>query len=226
MAISFSHLDGGNNASPGSSVNTGSITPGSNKLVLVSIASGFSGGGLITPTISGCSMTWELVASDGSNTAGMESFIFRGMASSPTTGALTIDYGGVSRNFVKWSVDEGTGMDTSGTNGSGAIIQSNTNFIDSGASTGITVTLGAFANSGNATFGTVTYSTAGDTVTVGSGFTQLFNDTTTRVQVVEWKNSSDTSVDWTWGSATVVVSACAVEISLPRASGTGFFALL
>lgn len=219
MNITAAHIDGGTNASPGSSVLTNSASFTAKKLYLVAVASGF---GTQVPTLTGASMTWVEVGHKIA--AGQNITVFRGMPTTNQSGALTIDFGGVGQSFVKWSTDEFTNVDISGTNGSGAIVQSASNStLDPTSSTGLTVTLSAFSNTGNATYGALSQSNAGDTITNGSGFTRLFDQTTTRVIDTQWKNSNDTTVDWSWSTSTPNASAFAIEIKLIQAAAGGFF---
>ena len=104
---------------------TASITPTANYLVLASVTSSKSGTP-DTPTLSGNSLTWvqyNQIAYDTSGTQRTTTF-FRAMGASPSAGALTADFGGATQTACVIVVDQFSGVDTSGTNGSGAIVQS------------------------------------------------------------------------------------------------------
>lgn len=200
MAISItSKLNGlGSNAT---SFATASWTPSANTLYLASVTTrtGITANPNI-PTASGNGLTWVQIATilyDDSSSSRRRVTLFRAMGASPTTGALTFDEGGQTQTDGGWIIDEVTGMDTTGTNGSGAIVQSATN-VDVVGATSLTVTLGAFASANNATYGSFGYTTGGLAITIGSGFTQLADNTlggsSTRV-TTEWKSANDTTVD-------------------------------
>ena len=224
-AITAVNLTSGSSGAPGSSVGTASVTPSANKLVLATVGWGFATTN--TPTLSGNGITWVEVVKKRDNNHKIA--VFRGMVASPTAGAITIDFAAETQNYVKWSVDEFTNMDTTGTNGSGAIVQTATNFIDSGANTGITVTLATFTDVNNATFGGTSNSETA-VVTPGTGFTELSeNNADSRTLEVEFKDTNDTTVDWTWASANNIVSAAALEmknatqVAIAIAGGSAFF---
>lgn len=204
MAITATNLTSGADAVDRSSYTTASISPSSNKLVLLAVASS------ATPnSISGNGITWTSV------TSVTQSFwtinLYRGMVSSPSSGTITIGFSG-SVNQCAWSVDEFTNIDKTGTHGSGAIVQTST-AADGGTDSGITATLSAFSNTNNATYGAV-FSVVPVTISVGSGFTQLGSaNAPTEIEIkTEWKDSNDTTVDFSWGSASSDKAVIAAEI--------------
>ena len=149
MAVSITNLISSFNDTAGTSFTTSSISPSANKLQVLSIdvRNGVSTNP-VTPTVTGCNLTWEQINStvfDNSGTSRRTLFLFRALGPSTSSGALTIDFGAVTHTNIVYSVDEFTGMDTSGTNGSGAIVQSAVNQDTSGAVATITATLAAFA---------------------------------------------------------------------------------
>jgi len=204
MAVTALNLTSG--AGSGTSANTASISPAANKLILVSVRNGLAGTPN-EPTITGASMTWVKIATafDGVNN---RVTIFRGLSASPSSGALTIDCGGQSQSAIGWSVDQFTGIDISGTNGSGAIVQSNTATLNGSASS-ITVTLSAFGSSNNATYGAAFWGPEGPTA--GANFTSLAGASNMTAQ---WANNPQTSVNWTFGSNSSQGDAVAVEIKI------------
>ena len=213
MAISFDNLTNGV-ANDVTTIDTASITPSANKLVLLSVT---ARNGIpsepATPTITGNGLTWVLVDSIYYVTSGAsrrKQFVFRAMGASPSTGAITINFG--ETTTILWSVDQATGADVSGTNGSGAIVQSATNK-DEASSTSLTVTLSAFGNTGNATFGSFGASNQTLGISPGDGFSELSENagTFSTKQEVEWKATNDTSVDISYSSQTGV-GGVAIEI--------------
>lgn len=200
----------------GTTLVSDSHTPASNKLQLMTVTSRTG----ITanpnqPTATGNGLTWVVVNSivyDTTSSSRKRVTLFRALGASPTAGATTVDFGGQTQTSSTLIIDECTGADTSGTDGSGAVVQSVTNK-DETVSTGLlTVTLGAFGSTANATYGAFAEGGNG-TYTAGSGFTEVASlvngdsiDTLT-----EYKSTNDTSVDAT-DSANSELGGIAIEI--------------
>lgn len=117
MATSGSTTDG-------TSVLTASKTPTANALQLIWIAS--HNGSSLTgpPTVTGCNLTWVEVETQIFTTTTRRLTLLRAMGDAPTTGQLTISFGADTQTAFVWSWLEFRDVDTSGTNGSGAIVQS------------------------------------------------------------------------------------------------------
>lgn len=211
MAVSGAHLTNGNNGS-GASGNTASISPGANRLITVAVNVYRGSGALTTPTVTGNGITYTLVDSTTDFASGSDTlaiYLFRGMSASPTTGAISIS--SANAEFLAWNVDHFDGVDTSGTNGSGAIVQSAKN---TGNSTTPNVTLAAFGSANNGAYGAVcTYNS--NLHTPGSGWTEL-GDGADDPQT-QWRANNDTTCDWTH-PATTDWGAIAIEI---KAAGGG-----
>lgn len=213
MAITATNLDSNKN-NGASSITTASISPTANKLILVSVYNQNNTTSTApTPTVSGASMTWTQVTTKADDNAGTGGHyarvtVFRALSASPGSGTLTIDCTS-TQDGIHYSIDEFTNTKTSGTNGADAIAQSTSNGGTTGTS--LTVTLSAFSDSNNATYGAfgINASTAS---TVGSGFTSLStNGVGTGRSHTEWKNTNDTSVDVTWADST---SSAGIAIEL------------
>lgn len=198
---------------------TASISPTANRLVLLAVANAVTSGTPNAPTATGASMTWTQVTTV--TTTQTRLTLFRALSSSPGSGAITIDFAGQTQTSCQWQISQFSGVITSGTNGADAIVQSATN---NGTGTSGTTTLAAFGSTFNGCYGAFRIS-ANETVTVGSGFTELNQVGTTegnRLQT-EWKNSNDTSVDASWTS-NVTYRILAVEIKATPPTGfIGFF---
>jgi hypothetical protein len=228
MAVSGSNLTSGSSAVAGTSFSTASITPTANNLVKIAVY--LRNGSSINPTvssISGNGLTWVKVASvvldtSGSSRRAIE--VWRAMGASPSAGAVTITTT-ESETGAAWAVDQFSGVDTSGTNGSGAIVQSVTNKDETGATNTLTVTLAAFADANNATYGAFADDTGSDTTTAGSGFSKLgdVGDANANVNTrftTEFKSSNDTSVDLTWSTnPQSAMGGIAVEIKAAAVVG-------
>ena len=200
----------------GSSFNTASISPTANSLVLVATRSNVGTTPNI-PTITGASMTWVEITNTLFSSDNGQISLFRSLSSSPGSGALTIDFAGQSQDQIHWQISEFANVDRSGTNGSGAIVQSTTTTASS--VTTITATLSAFSSVNNATYGCIGANNT-KVFTAGSGFTELGqNNDNSRSIEAEWKNSNDTSVDWTVGANADNFGAIAIEIKNIQVGG-------
>lgn len=192
---------------------TADVSPTSNKLQLLMVFNDQSSGAAVEPTVSGCGLTWVKINTVNDITE-YRVTLFRALGT--VVGApchLTIDFGAGAEWAVGYTWTEFTGMDTTGTNGSGAIVQDNT-FKSTSTSTP-TVDLGAFSSIDNATFGAVAIEVGSPAIAQGSGFTELGEAYHTIYGVEsEFRNDNDTSVDWTVNSASQV-QATAVEIKVP-----------
>lgn len=213
MPVTATHLTTNGDANNLSTYVTASITPSANKLILVWVGN-VSTSGDQTPTLTGNGLTWVQVASvNGFPAAAARITLFRAMGASPSTGAVTIDFGGTAQHRCLWSICEFGNVDTGGTNGSAAVVQSVTNLAL--AATSLTVTLGAFGSTGNATAGGFyTRGNGSADLVPGSGFTQLgevVQVDTSEGMLSEWRNDNDTSVDASWGNLEDI-GGIAVEI--------------
>ena len=228
MAITAAALTGSNSTTDASSYNTASITPTADRLVLAAVLSK-KASAPDTPTLSGNGLTWVQVATVTFHTIGtpiLRLTLFRAMGASPSTGAVTIDFGGATQLSCAWSLVEFADIDTGGTNGSAAVVQSATNAADAVAAQALlTVTLAAFGSAGNATYGAFGSSNVTTTETVvGSGFTQLHRTggVDPRTLLTEWRADNDTSVDAENDEAsdTRDMAGIAVEIKAVSAGAT------
>lgn len=208
MAITASNLTSGSyTAGAHSTFTTASVSPSANRLLLLAVsAAPRDAGRTATPTVSGCGLTWALVREHEYVVAqGGAAYryinVYRAMGTAPTSGTLTIDFVGEIQQNGNWSVDEFTGAETTGANGSGAIVQSATalgNVVSS-----LTVTLSAFAHVDNAAYGVFSHTVA-EATTPGSGFTELSDVTSAGTAIghqTEWKATSDNTVDASWSTA-------------------------
>ena len=201
MAITKTDIDSGSDTSTGDTATTSSVTPTANRLQLLSVV-GHPVGANATPTVTGCGLTWVQVEHNSFDGAGSGDglTVFRALGASPTTGALTIDFA-AAQVTILWAWSEFAGVNTTGTNGSGAVINS-----AQAAGTGLTstVTLGAFSSVNNGTYGASVVADTGRTSTAGSGFTEIHEVAEvvagTTLQT-EWRTSNDTTVDNTWSGA-------------------------
>lgn len=196
MAISVSLLTNGLNQTPATSFATASITPGANRLVLATVLNVRLAGSPTVPTASGNSLTWvqvDTVLFDTIAAPIIRLTTFRALGT-PTTGAITFDFGGVTQDDCAWTVSECTGVDTSGTNGSGAVVQSANNRVD--AATVLTVTLGAFGSGANGAY-SVFANGNNESTSPDSGWTELDDQSFMESQ---WRADNDTTASGTIAS--------------------------
>lgn len=204
MAISASALTTGGSGTNGTGFTTASVSPGSNRLLLLGV--GFSGvdasGSFPSCTISGNGLTWELVASQVSWAEGANWYnitrVYRAMGASPSSGAITITFGATA-DSAGWTLLELDGVNTGGTNGSAAVVQSASAEATSGSNVTATATLGAFASAANATVGIVSSANGGGTAvshTPGTGFTELSDGGAEFTYMSgQWRSDNDTTVN-------------------------------
>lgn len=212
MAILITNLTKGTDTDGNSTSTTASITLPANCLVTLRINSRTG----ITadpnqPTASSTGATWVVVdpggvaanstkVYDADSSSRKRLTVLRTMVASNQTGAITIDFGGQNQTDVEWSVETTDAtVDTSGTNGSGAVVQAVAGSdLDGGA---ITITLAGFGSVNNATAGFFANDSGSGTMTPGSGFAALgVNAGATLNGGMEWRNDNDTSVDATFDS--------------------------
>jgi hypothetical protein len=176
QTIGVSLLTSGSNGTDGMTFATASISPTGNAAVYLAVASRLvSGGPPVTPTASGCGLTWVAVTNvDNGGAVPRKLTVFRAMGASPSSGALTIDFGVENQTAAAWSVVECTNVDTSGTDASGATVQSVTNSQSSGG-TSIEATLAALEHTNNVHLAFVVVSSAGG-VTHDTDFAELSDD--------------------------------------------------
>lgn len=223
MAITATHIETDISDANASSYLTSSKTPTANRLQIIDVVLSDTNP-VLAPSLSGCGLTWISMGGVEYDTAGTRRGVyrFRALGASPTTGQLTIT-ATEAMSGCGWSWAEYDGIDTSGTNGSGAIVQTVTN---SGSGTTLSATLAAFGASANGV--SAGLSTDADSVfTAGSGFAILGQDVSASASPVcsiaqEWRTDNDTSVDATIG-ATALWGIIASELKAAAVvGGTGF----
>lgn len=213
MAVSVSNLTSGQDGTDDSDSVVASATYTAGRMYLLTLCSRADA---VQPTISSISaptssgIVWTEIDHSDFDASGSRRtlFLYRGFATSTVSSGFTITWG-ATQTAKTWNVDEVTGMDTSGTQGSGAIVQSAKN---TGASvTSLTVTLAAFGSTANATYGS--FGNAGEGALVaGSGFTRTATQQVSGEAgcAAEFKATNDTGVDMT--GPTMDVGGIAVEI--------------
>lgn len=170
MAITAATLTSAGITTDGTTFTTASITPGANRLVLASVFGRVASGTTPTPTLSGNGLTWVLMGQTATGAATRICCLYRAMGAAPTAGAVTITVSAAWDGAI-WQISEFTGVDTSGTNGSGAIVAGSfVNFKSPSTVTSVSVALGATVSAGNAAYGAVGIS-INTALTAGTGWT-------------------------------------------------------
>lgn len=226
MAVSIANKTTGTDVDGNSTAATASITPGSNNLILLTVSSRTA---ISTdpnqPTATGNGLTWVVVGSivwDTTSASRKRITLLRALGASPSAGAVSIDFGAQNQTDVVWSVDEVSGIDTSGTNGSGAIVQFATNKDESVTAPTLTVTLAAFSDVNNATFGGFCSDVAGTVSSAGSGFALSGTAGGNNPLGTEFRADNDTTVDLTF-SGNGMMGGIAVEIKAAAAAAASRF---
>jgi hypothetical protein len=144
------------------------------------------------------------------------------MGASPSAGAVSFTCSATATGFV-WSIVQANGVDTSGTNGSGAIVQNATNG-EPVTSSAVTATLASAITGNNAVIcGVGVNDDLPDDLTAGSGYTELSTAATSPTPPAmlgtEYKVPGTTTPSWSWLVA-VQSQAIALEIAEATAQAT------
>ena len=224
MALAFTSI--GDNAFTGSGTSrstAGALPYQDNRLYLAALTYADAASARTADSISGGGITWVKIVETAA-------FSFRAMSlwrGLVTSGAFsevtTFTFSGNISNLV-YSITEVTGMDTSGTNGSGAIVQSDVRSTTV-ADVSYSGVLSAFADAvNNATFTAIAHS-VNEVQTEEAGFTELTDfgvgGSAAMRMGVEYKIGQDLSPSYSWtsGGARGAVSAeikMAIVASSPK----------
>jgi hypothetical protein len=123
--------------------------------------------------------------------------IYRAMSDAPGSGPLTITFPNTVSN-AQWIVSQWSGADESGTNGSGAIVQTAGNRADRVGS--LTATLGPLSSS-NVAYGVVGVNGNALVVTPGAGFTEIAEQNSgeaAKAVLQAERATADNTVDASW----------------------------
>ena len=222
MAITVTNVVNFESSSNANNYTTGSWTPVANRLYLLAIASSGTFR-TVSSFTDGTGLNWVSVATTGAFNTSYNISVYRAMkASGLGSGTTQVTLSGTaSRGSIV--ITEFNGVDTSGTDGSGAVVQSATNILAS-AGTSLTVTLSSGIGAGNATFGAISTNLSVDTgISPGSGYTELqdrhVQTVASEAQEVEteYNLTGSTTVDWTHTSSTS--GGVGVEVAAAAAGG-------
>lgn len=220
MPVTQTLLTNGTNSS-GTSYNTASISPTNGKLVIVMVHSRDNSTPHSVPTLSGLSMTWTQIVNktQANGSVGNSVTFFRGVANG-NSGAITISYA-TTQSRIGWGVIELDNVDTGGTNGSNAIVQTATSGSNSGSGS-VGPTLGAFSSVDNATMAGFIMNGTNPSWTPEGGYTEIFDQTSNSFNrgMVEFLASNDTTPRATMvmDEGTQEYGAAAFELKFQEAS--------
>jgi hypothetical protein len=184
---------------------TAPISPAANALITVAVLGHRAGSASAAPTLTGGGMTgWTQVATiafDGGATPLKRLTVFRALSSAPGSGPITITFPSTLSNS-QWIVSQWSGVDPSGVNGAGAIVQSASASGD--AVGGLTATLAAFAAPNHVAYGIVGVNGNGLVVSPGAGFTEIAErisgESPRAVLQTEWATGDET-VNASWAGS-------------------------
>jgi len=222
-AISATELTAGGAAGSNiMSATTNSIAPGANRLILAWIVNHDNNTPIVPTTVSGNGLTWTSVTGASWNFSGGKNHdqmtLYRAMGASPTAGSVTISYS-QGQQSISWSIVEFSGVDTSGTNGSGAVKQFIAGMDNAAGPSGLTLTLNLTIGSGNATAGGFGNTNAlAASISPGAGYTafsEVYVSATQSDLRAEWRPDGNVVVNATQ-SGSFPMGGIAVEI---RAAG-------
>jgi hypothetical protein len=185
---------GSNGATP---YTTASISPAANALIEVDVVTlTFGGSTPPTVTLSGNGLTYVEVATIVFATGEATRLTrFRAMGASPSSGAITITPSGASSIGCIWSVKEFTGVDTSGTDGSGAYVQTTSNQTTGGDPSTLTLTLSALSDATNNAVSAAFGADNAELISPDTGYSELSDTTVTDLAMeTQWKLPGSTTV--------------------------------
>jgi len=186
---------------------TASVAPAANTLVTIAVIGHTSTAASPSPTVTGGGMSaWVEVATTTFNSVATplkRMSIFRAMSAAPGSGPITISFPTTESNAA-WVVSQWSGVDQTGSNGSGAIVQTVTNPADAVSSIG--ASLAALGGPNNVAYGVVGTNGSAVGINPGAGFTEIS----------EQKPAE--------GTATIIAALFGTNQTAPSASWTGSFA--
>lgn len=231
-AVTCTQVLSGNDGTNSQTYTTASWTPTANTLQLIVVANSHAtDANTVTSVAQSGGLSFTCPNTDQVWTSVFDSTdkrltICHGMTSSPVAATATITITGTSNTEALWKGIECSGVDTGGSNGSGAIVQSKV----AGTTSTLTPTLSYSAGFGDTT-NNVAYSASAiannTTWAAGSGFTELGAESSAASPAYTLGHQQDangfsgTSVDGgTFGGSAAATGMAIVEIKMATAGGT------
>ncbi len=172
--ITWTLKEAASSTTDGASFTTGNQTPNAGYLQVLDILTSSAAAAEVPTSVAGCGLTWENVSSIAYISGNRMLSRWRAMGPAPSTGTLTITLLSTMTACL-WNWKETGNADTSGTNGSGAFVQTVTASAGAGSTT-ISANLAALENAANSALAAVGLNTTGG-VTPDAQFTELGDDT-------------------------------------------------
>lgn len=167
-----------------------------------------------TPTVTGGGITWTQVLTTSQGGV-RRTTTFRGrVTSGASTGALTIDFAGSTQTGCRWGCLKVPFADPSGTNGSGAIVQSDDNFASTVTSLNTDGMAALNANQRNAVVaGCAVGDNANPSAKAGFTIRAASNHTTPNLAIGSCYqlNATDNAPGFTWASASGTVHGVEIK---------------
>ncbi len=224
-AIAINLLTSGVDETDATVYTTASISNTTNALVLIAIENRQSTQDEPS-SLSGLGLTWVKVQTSAIGGSNRRLTVWRGMGTG-TSGTITINYP-ATQTHCMWTVLEFTGVDTSGTNGSGAVVQSPQNKNNASPHTVISVTMSAVSSANNMTYGAFTVNNGAVTGTPASGYTEDYdlNESESGAELEIAHKLNDNAPSCTWSANSSASLGIAIEVKASTPSSGGFFNLL
>jgi hypothetical protein len=152
---------------------TASISPAPNTLVTITLLSHRSTA-TISPIVTGGGMaSWDIVSSVDFDTLALPHrrlTIYRAMSAAPGSGPITFKFTNQVSN-LEWIVSQWDGVETSGVNGAGAVVQTGSNRANS--VNGLSIALAPFGSTANVALGAFGVNSQVSIITPAPGFTEI-----------------------------------------------------
>ena len=152
---------------------TASISPAPNTLVTITLLSHRSTA-TISPIVTGGGMpSWDIVSSVDFDTLALPHrrlTIYRAMSAAPGSGPITFKFTNQVSN-LEWIVSQWDGVETSGVNGAGAVVQTGSSRANS--VNGLSIALAPFGSTANVALGAFGVNSQVSIITPAPGFTEI-----------------------------------------------------
>jgi hypothetical protein len=204
-------------------IDTDAISPQADRLLIACVTNAKASAPDVITSLASDGLTWVPMETQVNSADTIRISSFRAMGAAPGSDTITMTFPDIPTH-VQWQVLEFAGVDTSGTHGSGAIVQATKN--SGAATTTLTVTLAAFGdatnNAGQACFGSGANTTF--TAETGNGWAEISTEqnvtSPTGTLGEMFKVGEDTSALGTFGSSAGVIGI-AHEIKMAGGGGGG-----
>ena len=180
------------------SFSTGSYTPAADRILIATVQNTKASSPSAVNTFTGNGLTWNLIQTvvDNANIRRMTQF-WAVTGTSPTTGAATADFGGVTQTSAHIRVDEFDGLDLTNPIGDTDIRN------PSASNTSLSLAL-SFSSANNGTYAAIGYAGSSGSTPTASNITQISAvnlNTPSTWLMTGWDAGNQTAPGWTWPSS-------------------------